>query len=72
MASSPLRRRAWIIGTLVMLVMIVRVDIWWWGEPMPPVLFGVFNLPMLYQFALWVVGWALVIYTANTPVVDAE
>jgi hypothetical protein len=70
--ADSLRRRAWIIGTLIMLVMTLRVDFWWWGREMPPVLLGVFNLPMLYQFALWAIGWALVVYTANTPADDVS
>lgn len=70
MAASRIRRRAWLTGILVLLVMVLRVDYWWWGQEMPPVLFGVFNLPMLYNLLIFLAGWALVVYTTNTPEAD--
>jgi hypothetical protein len=66
------RRRAWTIGLLAALLMVLRVDFWWWGTAMPPVLFDTLNLPMLYQLAIFVAGWALVIYTVNTPAAQGE
>jgi hypothetical protein len=32
---------------------------------MPMILFGWINLPMLYQFGIWVAGFTLVVYVAN-------
>lgn len=64
--TSKTRRQAWIVGPLALLLMIIRVDIWWWGDEMPPVLFGAFNLPMIYQFVLWAAGWALTVYAVDT------
>jgi hypothetical protein len=36
------------------------------------VLFGWLNLPMLYQFAMWVVGYLLVLYTVKYIWVDDQ
>ncbi len=52
------------VYVIAVLLMIFRVDIWWWGEDMPMILFGWINLPMLYQFGVWACGYALVIYVA--------
>ena len=70
--AADMRRRAWTIVLLAALLMVLRVDFWWWDVPMPPILFGAINLPMLYQFGIWVAGWALVIYTVNTPLSEGE
>lgn len=72
MAGSPIRRQAWTIAVLVLLLMIVRVDFWWWGEDMPPVLFGVFNLPMIYHLLIFVAGWALVVATTNADAATGD
>jgi len=66
------RRQAWIVGLLALLLMIVRVDFWWWGKDMPPILFGAVNLPMIYQFVLWGAGWALTVYAVDTLRLDEE
>jgi hypothetical protein len=42
--TSRTRKQAWIVGLAALLLLIVRVDIWWWGVEMPPVLFGSLNL----------------------------
>ncbi|MBI4520361.1 MAG: hypothetical protein HY701_05965 [Gemmatimonadetes bacterium] len=70
MTRSARRRQAWIVGLLALLLMLVRVDFWWWGVNMPPVLFGSINLPMLYQGVLWLAGWALTVYAVNTLGLD--
>ena len=54
-----------VVYAIAVLLMIVRVDVWWWGEDMPAVLLGWLNLPMLYQFGIWLVGYLLVLYVAN-------
>ena len=54
-----------IIYALAVILMIVRVDLWWWGEDLPLIFFGWLNAPMLYQLGIWFVGWMLVIYVAR-------
>lgn len=70
--TSRTRKQAWIVGLAALLLLIVRVDIWWWGVEMPPVLFGSLNLPMLYQFVLWLAGWALTWYAVDTLKLEEE
>ena len=59
-------------SALAILLMCIRVDVWWWGEEMPMILFGWINLPMLYQFGIWLAGYSLVIYVAMRIWVDDE
>jgi hypothetical protein len=66
------KKQAWIVGSLALLIMVVRVDFWWWGEVMPPVLFGTVNLPMLYQGVLWAAGWALTVYAVDALKLEEE
>ena len=66
------RKRELVIYSLAIILMIIRVDLWWWGEEMPMVLFGWLNLPMLYQFGMWVVGYLLVLYTVKYIWVDDQ
>ena len=61
-----------IAAYLAIILMIIRVDLGWWGEEMPMVLFGWLNLPMLYQFGMWVVGYLLVLYTVKYIWVDDQ
>lgn len=72
MSGNRIRRRAWTLAVLVLLLMIVRVDFWWWGADMPPVLFGTFNLPMLYNLVIFLAGWALVVATTNIDHTEGE
>jgi hypothetical protein len=65
MAGNRIQKRAWTIAVLILLVMIVRVDIWWWGVDMPPVILGTFTVPMLYHLAIFLAGWALVLATLD-------
>jgi hypothetical protein len=46
-------------------LMILRVDVWWWNQVMPPVLFGWLTVPMLYQLGIFLCGWALAVYAAS-------
>ncbi len=66
------RKREKVIYSLAAILIIIRVDIWWWGEEMPLVLFGWLNLPMLYQFGIWLAGWLLVLYTVKYIWVDDQ
>jgi hypothetical protein len=63
MDRQAARRR--IVYLLAAALMVLRVDLWWWGEPTPPILFGWLTAPMLYQLGVWAAGYALVIYTAR-------
>jgi hypothetical protein len=42
------------------ILMFIRVDLWWWGEKVDPLVFGWLSYPMLYQFGIWLVGYGLV------------
>jgi len=66
------RKREKVVYSLAAILIIIRVDIWWWGEEMPLVLFGWLNLPMLYQFGIWLAGWLLVLYTVKYIWVDDQ
>lgn len=57
------RRKEIIVYGLAALLMIIRVDLWWWGEKIHPLIFGWITIPMLYQFLIWFAGCALVFYT---------
>ncbi len=66
------RKREKVIYCLAAILIFIRVDIWWWGEEMPLILFGWLNLPMLYQFGIWVAGYLLVLYTVKYIWVDDQ
>ncbi len=66
------RNRERSVYVLAVILMIIRVDFWWWGEEMPLVVFGWINVPMLYQFGIWVAGFALVLYTVKYIWVDEQ
>ncbi len=66
------RSRERLVYVLAVILMIIRVDIWWWGKEMPLVLFGWINVPMLYQFGIWVAGFSLVLYTVKYIWVDEQ
>ncbi len=61
-----------IIYTLAVILMIVRVDVWWWGEALPLNVFGWLNAPMLYQLGIWLAGYLLVIYVARVIWTEAD
>lgn len=52
-----------IVYVIAIVLAIVRVDWWWWGWKIEPFIFGWLTLPMLYQIAIWLIGYALVVYT---------
>ena len=64
-------RQLFVFGAAVLL-MIFRVDIWWWGDAARPVLFGWLTVPMLYQLAIWGCGWLLVVYATDHLWSDTE
>jgi hypothetical protein len=66
------RKELLLVYALAVLLMFVRIDYWWWGKSMPMILFDWINLPMLYQFFIWAVGYLLVIFTANRIWVDDD
>jgi hypothetical protein len=57
-------RNLFVFGAATIL-MIVRVDFWWWGEATRPVLLGWLTAPMLYQLGIWAAGWMLVLYASR-------
>jgi len=65
MTTEAKQKSVWIVYLLAAILMIIRVDFWWWGKEMPLVLFGWLSIPMLYQFGIWVAGFLLVLYVAN-------
>ena len=59
------RKSLWFVYLLATVLMIIRVDFWWWGEEMPLTFFGWFSIPMIYQFGVWLAGFMLVLYVAK-------
>jgi hypothetical protein len=57
-------RHAFVISAAVLL-MILRVDLWWWGDVSRPVFLGWLTVPMVYQLGIWAAGWLLVLYTTD-------
>lgn len=64
------------IGAFVFIMavtlMIIRVDWWWWGKKVEPLVFGWLSYPMLYQLAVWLVGWGLVAIAVKYLWADPE
>jgi len=52
-------------------LLFLRIDLWWWGKKIQPILFGWITLPMLYQLFIWAAGVALV-YVVCLKVWDIE
>ena len=67
-----IHRKLLIVYVIAALLMIVRVDYWWWGKDMPMILFGWISLPMLYQVGIWLAGYLLVLYVATKIWTDEE
>ncbi|MCX8110530.1 MAG: hypothetical protein N3D15_04710 [Syntrophorhabdaceae bacterium] len=44
------------------ILLIIRVDLWWWGKKIYPLVFGWITIPMIYQFLIWIAGFGLVSY----------
>lgn len=41
-------------------LLFLRVDVWWWGKKIHPIIGGWITVPMLYQLGIWAIGVALV------------
>jgi hypothetical protein len=50
------------IYILSVVLMVIRVDWWWWGTKIDPLIGGWLSLPMLYQFGIWLAGTSLVFW----------
>ena len=61
-ASKSFRSTLSVIYILSAILMIVRVDWWWWGTKIQPLYFGWFSVPMVYQLGIWIAGTALVFW----------
>jgi hypothetical protein len=49
-----------IVYIIAIALLFLRVDFWWWGTKVQPVLAGWITVPMLYQLGIWAVGVVLV------------
>ena len=49
-----------IVYVVAVALLFLRVDFWWWGTKIQPILAGWITIPMLYQLAIWAVGVVLV------------
>ena len=47
------------------LLFIFRIDWWWWGWKIEPLVFGWLTYPMLYQLLIWLLGWIVVVVTCK-------
>lgn len=50
---------------IVAILLIIRVDWWWYGAKIEPLVLGWLTYPMLYQLGIWLVGWLVVIVTCK-------
>jgi len=57
---------------LFAVLLIIRVDWWWYGWKIEPFVFGWLTYPMLYQLFIWFVGWMVVIITCKYLWSDGE
>ncbi|MEW6275066.1 MAG: hypothetical protein AB1556_08135 [Bacillota bacterium] len=64
---TPEKRRFWELAVYLVafILMIVRVDWWWWGWKIEPYVFGWLTLPMLYQVGIWLIGWLLIYFVVK-------
>ncbi len=51
-----------IIYILSVVLMVIRVDWWWWGTKIHPLIGGWLSVPMLYQVGIWLAGTGLVFW----------
>ena len=49
-----------LIYILACVLLVIRVDFWWWGTKIQPIIGGWLTIPMLYQFFIWAAGTGLV------------
>jgi hypothetical protein len=45
-----------VVYILATILLFVRVDLWWWGTKIQPIIAGWITLPMLYQLGIWLAG----------------
>jgi hypothetical protein len=50
-----------VVYIIAAILMIIRIDFWWWGTKIHPIIAGWLTIPMLYHFAIFCVGYALVL-----------
>jgi len=55
-----------IVYLIALVLMIIRVDFWWWGTKIYPIYGGWITVPMIYQFCIWAVGYVLVLIICKT------
>jgi len=58
-------RKHWkeiIVYLCAAILLIIRVDLWWWGKKIYPLILDWITVPMIYQFFIWLAGFALVAY----------
>jgi hypothetical protein len=60
-----------IVYTLAVVLLFLRVDLWWWGKKIHPIIAGWITFPMIYQMFIWAAGVALV-YTICYKVWDID
>lgn len=49
-----------IVYIVAIVLLFLRIDFWWWGTKIHPIIAGWITVPMLYQIGIWAVGVALV------------
>jgi hypothetical protein len=42
--------------------MVIRVDWWWWGSKIDPLVAGWLTIPMIYQIGIWIAGIGLIFW----------
>jgi len=57
---------------IAVILMVIRVDWWWYGKKVGPFVFGWLSYPMLYQLGIWLAGWIVVIITCKYLWADGE
>lgn len=60
--AKSFRATLTIIYILSVVLMVIRVDWWWWGTKINPLIGGWLSLPMLYQMGIWLIGTGLVFW----------
>ncbi|MBN1308942.1 MAG: hypothetical protein JXA18_13550 [Chitinispirillaceae bacterium] len=48
------------VYVLAVVLLFIRIDLWWWGTKIHPIIAGWITLPMLYQLGIWAAGVALI------------
>jgi hypothetical protein len=50
-----------VVYVIAAILMIIRIDFWWWGTKIHPIMAGWLTIPMLYHFFIFLAGYALVL-----------